>query len=99
MAEAPRAGGVSRFELSSARASSSPLLLPSKPLLLPSKPLQTFTPPKTPTPSTHTDVQYTNLKFQALSLGLGKEWPRICTSYAAANRALGDIVKARGAGA
>ncbi|GAX77798.1 hypothetical protein CEUSTIGMA_g5241.t1 [Chlamydomonas eustigma] len=37
--------------------------------------------------------QYTNLKFQAASLGLGKEWDRICTSYAAANRALGDIVK------
>jgi len=37
--------------------------------------------------------QYTNLKFQATSLGLGKEWDRICTSYAAANRALGDIVK------
>jgi len=37
--------------------------------------------------------QYTNLKFQATSLGLGDEWEKICTSYAAANRALGDIVK------
>ena len=37
--------------------------------------------------------QYTNLKFQAASLGLGDEWTRICSSYAAANRALGDIVK------
>ena len=37
--------------------------------------------------------QYTNLKFQAMSLGLGEEWSRICQSYAAANRALGDIVK------
>lgn len=37
--------------------------------------------------------QYTNLKFQALSLGLGGEWPKICTAYAAANRALGDIIK------
>ena len=40
--------------------------------------------------------QYTNLKFQATSLGLGSEWDRICTSYAAANRALGDIVKVGG---
>lgn len=30
---------------------------------------------------------------QAMSLGLGKEWEKICKSYAAANRALGDIVK------
>eukprot|EP00798_Chlamydomonas_sp_ICE-L_P008825 gene8825-67_t len=37
--------------------------------------------------------QYTNLKFQATTLGLGNEWGRICTSYAAANRALGDLVK------
>ncbi|KAG2437519.1 hypothetical protein HYH02_011162 [Chlamydomonas schloesseri] len=37
--------------------------------------------------------QYTNLKFQAMSLGLGEEWSNICTAYAAANRALGDIVK------
>lgn len=39
--------------------------------------------------------QYTNLKFQAMSLGLGKEWDRVCKAYAAANRALGDIVKVR----
>jgi hypothetical protein len=32
---------------------------------------------------------------QAMSLGLGKEWGKICKAYAAANRALGDIVKAR----
>lgn len=37
--------------------------------------------------------QYTNLKFRSVSLGLGKEWARVCTSYAAANQALGDIVK------
>ncbi|GLC41025.1 hypothetical protein PLESTB_000951200 [Pleodorina starrii] len=37
--------------------------------------------------------QYTNLKFQAMSLGLGEEWDKICKAYAAANRALGDIVK------
>jgi hypothetical protein len=39
--------------------------------------------------------QYTNLKFQAMSLGLGKDWDKIRRSYAAANRALGDIVKVR----
>jgi hypothetical protein len=39
--------------------------------------------------------QYTNLKFQAASLGLGAEWDKVCISYAAANRALGDIVKVR----
>lgn len=37
--------------------------------------------------------QYTNLKFQAMANGLGKEWPKICAAYAAANRVLGDIVK------
>lgn len=37
--------------------------------------------------------QYTNLKFQAASLGLGDSWGRVQQSYAAANRALGDIVK------
>lgn len=39
--------------------------------------------------------QYTNLKFQAQSLGLGDQWEKVKTSYAAANRALGDIVKVR----
>lgn len=39
--------------------------------------------------------QYTNLKFQAASLGLGDRWERVKLSYAAANRALGDIVKVR----
>lgn len=40
--------------------------------------------------------QYTNLKFQAASLGLGDSWGKVQQSYAAANRALGDIVKVRG---
>ena len=39
--------------------------------------------------------QFTNLRFQSLSLGLGAEWPRVKKAYAEANRALGDIVKAR----
>lgn len=39
--------------------------------------------------------QYTNLKFQAASLGLASEWGRVKHAYAAANRALGDIVKVR----
>jgi pyruvate carboxylase len=47
--------------------------------------------PPLPFPLFH--LQYTNLKFQAMSLGLGEEWDRICRAYAAANRALGDIVK------
>jgi len=37
--------------------------------------------------------QYTNLKFQASSLGLGDQWEKVKAAYAAANRALGDIVK------
>lgn len=38
--------------------------------------------------------QYTNLKFQAYSLGLGSErWEEVKIAYAAANRVLGDIVK------
>ena len=37
--------------------------------------------------------QYTNLKFQSQSLGLGSEWSKVKNAYAAANRALGDIVK------
>lgn len=37
--------------------------------------------------------QYTNLHFQAFSLGLADQWPQIKQSYAAANRLLGDIVK------
>jgi pyruvate carboxylase len=37
--------------------------------------------------------QYTNLKFQALSLGLGDQWEKVKAAYAAANRVLGDIVK------
>ena len=37
--------------------------------------------------------QYTNLKFQAASLGLGGSWRAVQDAYAAANRALGDVVK------
>ena len=37
--------------------------------------------------------QYTNLKFQATTLGLGDSWDAVKAAYAAANRALGDIVK------
>jgi len=37
--------------------------------------------------------QYTNLKFQASSLGLGDQWEKVKAAYAAANRVLGDIVK------
>ena len=37
--------------------------------------------------------QYTNLRFQAASLGLGNRWEKVKVAYAAANKALGDIVK------
>lgn len=37
--------------------------------------------------------QFTNLKFQSLSMGLADEWDRVKEAYAAANRALGNIVK------
>ncbi|KAL3135464.1 hypothetical protein ABBQ38_005949 [Trebouxia sp. C0009 RCD-2024] len=37
--------------------------------------------------------QFTNLKFQSLSLGLGEQWEQVKAAYAQANRALGDIVK------
>eukprot|EP00894_Picocystis_sp_ML_P005312 jgi/Pico_ML_1/55829/g1463.t1 len=37
--------------------------------------------------------QYSNLKFQSTSLGLGKSWKEVVLAYAAANKALGDIVK------
>ena len=37
--------------------------------------------------------QYTNLKFQAFSNGLGSEWDKIKAAYATANEVLGDIVK------
>jgi len=37
--------------------------------------------------------QYTNLHFQAYSLGLVHQWPAIKKAYAQANRLLGDIVK------
>jgi len=37
--------------------------------------------------------QYTNLYFQALSMGLSKDWEKIKSAYADANQILGDIVK------
>ena len=37
--------------------------------------------------------RYTNLKFQAASLGLANSWRDVKKSYAAANRVLGDIIK------
>jgi pyruvate carboxylase len=37
--------------------------------------------------------QYTNLKEQAASMGLGQRWPEIARTYAEVNRLLGDIVK------
>ena len=37
--------------------------------------------------------QYTNLREQAESLGLGHRWPEIARMYADVNRAFGDIVK------
>jgi pyruvate carboxylase len=37
--------------------------------------------------------QYTNLQFQSTSLGLSDQWAQVKSSYAAANRLLGDIVK------
>ncbi len=37
--------------------------------------------------------QYTNLRQQANSLGLGPRWDEVCRAYAAANQLFGDIVK------
>jgi Pyruvate carboxylase len=37
--------------------------------------------------------QYTNLKEQAESMGLGPKWPEITKAYAEVNMAFGDIVK------
>eukprot|EP00240_Pyramimonas_obovata_P000007 CAMPEP_0118929078 /NCGR_PEP_ID=MMETSP1169-20130426/6179_1 /TAXON_ID=36882 /ORGANISM="Pyramimonas obovata, Strain CCMP722" /LENGTH=1274 /DNA_ID=CAMNT_0006871201 /DNA_START=88 /DNA_END=3912 /DNA_ORIENTATION=- len=37
--------------------------------------------------------QYTNLKFQATSLGLGEQWEKVKKAYAMANDVCGDIVK------
>jgi pyruvate carboxylase len=37
--------------------------------------------------------QYTNLRFQAQSLGLADRWESIKRAYAAANRLLGDVIK------
>ena len=37
--------------------------------------------------------QYTNLKEQAQSMGLGDRWPEVARAYAEVNMAFGDIVK------
>lgn len=37
--------------------------------------------------------QYTNLQFQAFSLGLGSQFEEIKRAYAEANKLLGDIIK------
>jgi pyruvate carboxylase len=37
--------------------------------------------------------QVTNLRFQAVAVGLGDKWDDVKKAYAAANLALGDIVK------
>lgn len=37
--------------------------------------------------------QYTNLQFQAFSLGLGEHFEKIKKSYADANKLLGDLIK------
>jgi pyruvate carboxylase len=37
--------------------------------------------------------QYTNLKEQAESMGLGERWPEVARTYADVNMAFGDIVK------
>ena len=37
--------------------------------------------------------QYTNLRQQAESLGLGDRWQEVCDAYAGANELFGDIVK------
>lgn len=40
--------------------------------------------------------QYTNLKFQAASLGLGDSWDKVQKSYAAANRCDGEMMTMMG---
>ena len=37
--------------------------------------------------------QYTNLQFQAFSLGLGNDFPKVKQAYVEANRLLGDLIK------
>lgn len=37
--------------------------------------------------------QYTNLQFQAFSLGLSDQFPEVKRKYAIANKLLGDLVK------
>eukprot|EP00628_Pelagophyceae_sp_CCMP2097_P030687 CAMPEP_0184186368 /NCGR_PEP_ID=MMETSP0976-20121227/387_1 /TAXON_ID=483370 /ORGANISM="non described non described, Strain CCMP2097" /LENGTH=1136 /DNA_ID=CAMNT_0026490657 /DNA_START=46 /DNA_END=3454 /DNA_ORIENTATION=- len=37
--------------------------------------------------------QYTNLLFQATTMGLSEKWPQVKRAYAAANALLGDIIK------
>ena len=41
--------------------------------------------------------QYTNLQFQAFSLGLGEKFDDVKKMYREANLALGDIIKASAA--
>lgn len=40
-----------------------------------------------------TGGQYTNLLFQATSLGLGAQWAEVKKAYVVANRLCGDIIK------
>lgn len=40
--------------------------------------------------------QYTNLQFQAYSLGLGAQFGKVKEAYAEANKLLGDIIKVNG---
>lgn len=37
--------------------------------------------------------QYTNLQFQAFSLGLGNQFEEVKKAYVEANQLLGDIIK------
>ena len=37
--------------------------------------------------------QYTNLQFQAFSLGLGDKFEKVKRAYREANQALGDVIK------
>ena len=54
-------------------------------------------PPKIPTTNHHhTGGQYTNMQFQAFSLGLAQQFDEVKHKYKEANQLLGDIVKVRG---
>lgn len=39
--------------------------------------------------------QYTNLQFQAFSLGLSEQFPEVKKKYAIANEILGDLIKVK----